>query len=92
MIRYRKLLFVLGCILPEVNSEARFKCTEFTWEVPEWKVMLGTQTGKPRRQLEPRRQTAPWRGHKIRETCFKLLHPKGKGTRLSINQLQRVSG
>lgn len=55
-------------------------------------MMLGTQTGKPRRQLEPRRQTAAWRGHKIKETCFKLLHPKGKGTRLFINQLQRVIG
>ena len=58
--------------------------------MPEWEVMLGTQIGKPRRQLEPRRQTAPWRGYKIR--CFKLLHPKGKGTRLFINQLQRVIG
>lgn len=53
-------------------------------------MMLGTQIGKPRRQLEPRRQTAPWRGHKI--WCFKLLHPKGKGTRLFIKQLQRVIG
>lgn len=55
-------------------------------------MMLGTQTGKPRRQLGHRKQTAPWRGHEIRETCFKLFHPKGKGNRLFINQQQRVSG
>ena len=55
-------------------------------------MMLGTQTGKPRKQLVHRRPTAPWRGHEIKETCFKLFHPKGKGTRLVINQRQRVTG